>query len=229
MVEGRMADEQLQELERRWRATGALEDEVEWVAALVRARRVSAADLELAATVGSLAARRLLPGRRWPGDRSVQAMATSLASAPRPVQVRALVALSRLVLPVWSRSHPGDLRLAAAIEASEESLSDGVLEHWLSAVDQQLFQRSGRDALQAAVEASRVVEVGTPAAHAALVCIATVAFACGPPPLRTRPALAVAAWEAQCALGERPERPLAGGEEIARALQQALVPWRRGP
>lgn len=225
-----MGDEQLQELERRWRTTGALEDEVEWVAALVRARRVSAADLELAATVGSLAARRLLPAeRRWPGDRSVQAMATSLSSAPRPVQVRALVAMARLVLPVWRRSHPADERLAAAIEACEESLTGGVLEHWLSPIDQQLFRRTGQETLLAAVEASRLAEAGSPAAHAAMACIAAVAFTCGPPPLSTRPALAVAAWEARCALTEHRDarRPLEGGDEIARALRQALVPWLR--
>jgi hypothetical protein len=224
-----MGDEQLRELERRWRTTGALDDEVAWVSALVRAGEVSAGDLELAATLGSLAARRLLPAeRRWPSN--VQAMAASLERAPRPVQVRVLVTLARLVLPVWRQRHPADERLADAVEAAEESLTGAAADHWLSEADRH-FRRSGRELLEAAIEASRLETPPTRASHAAMVCLVAASFACTEPPFGARAALVTAAWEAQCALTEHrdPTRPLAGGKEIARALRRTLVPWLREP
>jgi len=56
-----MSDERLRELERRWRESGELDDEVAWLAERVRAGELSPRALELAAHLGHEAAGRLSP------------------------------------------------------------------------------------------------------------------------------------------------------------------------
>ena len=58
-----MGDEELRALERRWRETGAVEDEARWHLARVRAGALPQARLELAAALGVPGARVAL-GRR---------------------------------------------------------------------------------------------------------------------------------------------------------------------
>jgi hypothetical protein len=218
-----MSDEQLRALERRWRTSGALDDEVEWVAALVRAGRVTTADLELAANVGSLAAQRLLPAaRRWPRD--AQAMAASLGEAARAVHVRAVAAMARRALDEWSRLHPEDDRPARAVEAAER---------WRGAPDDVERARAAIDPARAAAELETPFQGGeTPAGYAARLCSVAAWFAFHGPRVDVARALSSAAWQAQCALTEEhggrfEARFAAAGERVALALREALVPWLR--
>jgi hypothetical protein len=67
-VRGRVADERLRSLERRFRATRSVEDEVEYLRERLRVGELDAQRLDLAATCGHDAARALSSRRPYDGD-----------------------------------------------------------------------------------------------------------------------------------------------------------------
>lgn len=102
-----MGDDRLRELEQRWRATGALDDEARWHAARLRAGRLDPQLLPVAAWAGSAAAGLLLgvtppapprdPGRGW--SWVCDWLAEGLTRAPLAARRRAALAeLERLLL-----------------------------------------------------------------------------------------------------------------------------------
>jgi len=74
-----MSDEALRELERRWRASGAVEDEAAWLAARLRVGAQNASALRLRALLGEPAARLALgdssPAEVTPGPAAADALA----------------------------------------------------------------------------------------------------------------------------------------------------------
>lgn len=110
-------DERLRRLERAFRASGAVEDEAEWLRERVRRGELDPARLDAAAVLGHPAA---LSVAGAPGDvggqgGEVQRALTHLG----PVAIgRAAVAAAELVLPVWERTNPRDPRPRLAVEAA---------------------------------------------------------------------------------------------------------------
>lgn len=98
-----MSDDRLRDLERRWRAGGAPEDDARLLRERVRAGALAAADLELAARLGHPAACAALA--RGPDD--LPALAAALA-ATDDGRARTALALAGLALPAWTWPRPPD-------------------------------------------------------------------------------------------------------------------------
>jgi len=113
-----MADDRLRQLERRFRESGAVEDEAAWLRARVRAGELPEERLRLAARMGQAAAAAALGvpcgelGWRWAAsspeaDLRVRCAAAALWVRARPTELmrEASAVLDRLV--VQPRKHPG--------------------------------------------------------------------------------------------------------------------------
>lgn len=151
-----MTDDALRALERRWRATGAVEDEAAWLSARLRAGGLAEARLRAAARLGHRAAQVALAD-----DTEEPPVAVVLrvhAGPDADLAARALdlaavgVAWADALLPLWDaareESLPGDLEAArVAVDAARRCLvaPDGA---------------SARAALQT-LEAVRVARLGT--------------------------------------------------------------------
>jgi hypothetical protein len=103
---GHVADERVRELERRFRQSGAIEDEVAWLEARVRAGALARRRLELAAYLGHPAARRLVdppPEHRLETERQAESelWGFQFHHWQRPWLARACVAAVRLLLPLF--------------------------------------------------------------------------------------------------------------------------------
>jgi hypothetical protein len=116
-----VADARLRELERRWRETGAVQDEAAWLAERVRAGQLARGRLELAARLGHAGASTAT------GEEPATDLLTTFRSleelGDRTDLVRAQVLLTRRALPVWDRSladvHASDGRPRLALDAVE--------------------------------------------------------------------------------------------------------------
>jgi len=112
-----VSDDRLRELERRFEASGAFDDQVALLRERLRAGQADRARLSLAATCGHPAARALQLGEvgdhyvvRFlidPPSRSESYVnarnVESLASWGKPAAVRVALAAARLLLPVWEK------------------------------------------------------------------------------------------------------------------------------
>lgn len=114
-----MSDERLREAERRWRETGAVEDEARYLLERVRAGDLAPERLELAARCGHRSAARALgrPDGVGPGSLTIE-LARELERHGHPLLVAASAAIAAQVLPVWTRQFPEDHRPARAIAAA---------------------------------------------------------------------------------------------------------------
>lgn len=128
---GGVSDEALRDLERAWRASETLTDEVRYLRARLRAGEIRREGLELALRLGSPAAGELLErAAEVPAfegeDEALSAWLVELASLGQEVAVRALVAVARTNLPTrWSRTgHPDD-RLQRSVEEVEAWVLEG--------------------------------------------------------------------------------------------------------
>ncbi len=123
-----MSDTKLRELERRWRDTGAVQDEAAWLKERVRVGDLSREVVELCALCGHEAALLVLPspsGLTRLGTRMWEAVAGKWLSEPlrkvagHEAAVRAAVAVARLVLPCAEELFPNDPRPSGALRAAE--------------------------------------------------------------------------------------------------------------
>lgn len=135
-----MADEQLRDLERRFRSTGALDDERRWLAERLRAGRLSRERLEVAALVGHEAARAALgahpsPGSPSPGSpEGFDAWLAALEARGLDVTAGSTLALARLLVepapregaaaPFWAVVEAGEAWLAAPTPQAQKALSE---------------------------------------------------------------------------------------------------------
>jgi len=103
-------DERLRRLERAFRASGAAEDEAEWLRERVRRGELDPARLDAAAALGHPAA--LLASGR--GDEPLRALERLGPTALG----RAAVAAAELVLPVWEGAFARDPRPRLAVAAA---------------------------------------------------------------------------------------------------------------
>lgn len=139
-----MSDTKLRELERRWKETGSISDEAACLLERVRVGDLTRERLELAAYCGHSAACAALA---VPPQTSACARAwlSILHQRDPSAALRAGIVLTRLALPTWELTHPGDLRPVLALKAAE-----GVLRGDPDSVEQ---ARSASDAAHdAAVE-----------------------------------------------------------------------------
>lgn len=178
-----MADEELREAERRWRASGAAEEEVRLLAVRLRAGALGRARVELAAALGDPAAQgvwRELGGLEAPAELSEAGKAAwlrlhaHLERAPRldwtgvdlETAMRASLALLEGAVDDWARllEHRAGLRRPAPPEAVVEVVRGGVVGHV-------------RDALQACRErlAGRASDDEALAGHALRLAAASEA------------------------------------------------------
>jgi len=103
-----MSDAEVRALERRWRETGAGDDEARWLAARVRTGELDGAWLEALAFFGHGPA--VLAGGKapdpWDLDDS-NVWGAKLRPLGVPVVIRAALAAARLGVEPWERAHPG--------------------------------------------------------------------------------------------------------------------------
>ncbi|MGE0708615.1 MAG: hypothetical protein AB7N76_12655 [Planctomycetota bacterium] len=114
-----MTDSHLRELERRFRASGSVDDEVAWLRARVQAGDLRESRLKLAAICGH-AASGILAGE-GPGERR-DAWCNRIAEHGREAVERSDLAVGRHLLPCWTVAFPSDDRLEKALRVVEERL-----------------------------------------------------------------------------------------------------------
>jgi len=115
-----MGDSRARALERRWKETGALEDEVAYLRERVRAGLLSQERLELLAYCGQPAARAALDNETWETtDDPFQWTSNLLARWGQIASVRAAVAAARAAIRVWQTEQDATYQLAA-IQAAED-------------------------------------------------------------------------------------------------------------
>lgn len=120
-----MRDERLRALERRWRASGAPEDEQEFLLARVRAGALSMVRVRYAAALGDAAAVRLGLGSLDPApDPDQQAWSSGLDLLSASEARRFACDCAEHVQTVWSDARPSDGRPAAAIRVARR-FADG--------------------------------------------------------------------------------------------------------
>ena len=203
-------DERERELERRFRASRSSEDEAAWLRERLRAGRLQAERLRLAALVGHPAACQAV-GTQPLLDPA--ALAGAIAEHGREPQLRALLALARGGLPEWEQRFPRDDRPRIALEAAAGEAGCPCPRHRTAVVER----------LPAAADAwAAARQLGAQrAAQAALLCQLAAAVA-GRAPAGLEPGLE----ELRAAI-------LAAGDldapaRVRAALRAALVPWALG-
>ena len=112
-----MSDARLRDLERRWRASGALEDEVAFLREALRSGALEREALHLAAYCRSEAAARVLDVPM--GSPELDVWAAGLLPWGKVALVEAALALAELTLPLWAFCFPRDARMQDAIAATQ--------------------------------------------------------------------------------------------------------------
>lgn len=112
-----MSDQRLRTLERRWKKTGAVQDEAAWLRARVQAGELEQTRLKLAARLGHTAAR-LAAHRAKPLPQSVSGWFEGFARGGGDCRVAALV-LAGLVLEALPRHADADRMYTNECEASD--------------------------------------------------------------------------------------------------------------
>ena len=188
-----MSDERLRELERRWKETGATQDEAAWLVALVRAAHLEIGRVRLAAYFGHEAAVaagvelwQVKRGKRHRGltdwirgveraDLDPRERATSISALGFEAHVRTAIALGRAALPTWEVG-------VGSEQGQELDLSENLMRSVLDRSEAVFVQRveSNLQALQSlAFQAWREVNATgwdfEEAVHAAGSCVATAA------------------------------------------------------
>lgn len=143
-----MADLALRDLERRWRLSGAPDDEARWLIARHRLGELDLSRLELAACCDHAAAgQALLALGVTPSPTS---WVTDVRRWGDDVCVRATLAAARRALPVWQDAFPDDARPAAVLDLVERWLDpareDPGLEPVLADDAAAVAQREAEDA-----------------------------------------------------------------------------------
>lgn len=122
-----MSDERLRELERRWRESGAVEDEAAYLRERVRVGDLTEARLGLAAFCGHEGARRVLSDGSGPSAGAIGGQPWCKAllqgwggDAVRRLELGAL----RSLLPLWERKQPHDPLCQELVVAIERHLED---------------------------------------------------------------------------------------------------------
>jgi hypothetical protein len=125
-----MSDRRLRDLERRWRETGAHDDEARWLAERVRAGDLSTARLCLATYCGRAGARLASRDERRDHQRVpedprfwLHGALTFVPDSRRHLAVLGVTAACRTLLPRWEEQNPGDPRLRCVVDAAERWLS----------------------------------------------------------------------------------------------------------
>lgn len=113
----RMSDTDLRELERRFRATGAVEDEATWLRGRLKAGGLSQQSLDLAAYLGHEGARAALGASAPLPHRDLHKLATTLTRDP-PLALRAALAIGARLLEEQHAARG----LSAAVEATRASV-----------------------------------------------------------------------------------------------------------
>lgn len=98
-----MSDQETRELERRFRASGSVADEVAWLTARARAGELSPERLDLLAQLGSQGARRVLGAEAPKPIRDVEAWLESILAQAPELGLRAALAVLRQLVPMWER------------------------------------------------------------------------------------------------------------------------------
>ena len=137
-----MSDERLRELERRWKETGAVEDEAAYLLERVRSGDLTQGSLEMAAYCGHQAAAFAITGERITPPSSLHEFVVGLATWGKWPSVVAAVAAAVEALPSWStyvRSNPqreAD-RPSTAIESANAWIDCPCQAHFQMAVDRE--------------------------------------------------------------------------------------------
>lgn len=121
-----MTDERVRALERRWRETGAAEDEAAWLAERARLGELARDALELAALAGHAAARLVLGARAIDTPRDDEAWVAAIAERSEPAVVRIARAAVGHVLDV----HAAAGREVPAPEHTTEVMA--LVDDWLA-------------------------------------------------------------------------------------------------
>jgi len=124
-----VTDSRLRELERRFRSTGAVVDEAARLAERARVGELPVAALDLAAYLGSVAARLALAGDVALAPESEAEWLIGLHDRDPVLWVRALIAAAGLVLTRFRQARPGELAPLHALEAAEAWCIRPCLEH----------------------------------------------------------------------------------------------------
>ena len=120
----RVSDEKLRELERRWRETGAVEDEAAFLLERVRAGELTQERLELAAYCGHAGARRAVAAPKDPPQALGQLLEDVEASWGQRVAVGVAVAATQAALASCLASgHPEAALPTSLVQVAEEAFS----------------------------------------------------------------------------------------------------------
>jgi hypothetical protein len=203
-------DERERELERRFRASGASDDEAAWLRERLRAGRIPTERLRLAAVVGHPAACRAL-GCEPLVDPA--ALGAAVAGHGREALLRALLALARAALPAWEQRFPRDDRPRIALEAAQGEAGCPCPRH-RAAVAGRLGAAADAWAAARQVPAQR-------AAQAALLCQRAAAVAARSPAGAEQDADDLRAAILAAGDLEPPAR-------VRALLRAALAPWALG-
>lgn len=202
-----MSDEKLRDLERRWKNTGRIEDEVAFLRERVRLGELDPARLELAAFLGHPASR-LASGRSGKPDFETEDLHHGIAHMPRfghEACVRALVAIGRAAMTHW---HRAETIPSEALRAAEDFVLCPCSEH----------------AAKAAAASERyLVHFQTIGFFGAGEAAADAATAAGSRGDDDTPELQHAVWAATCPLG--PQADLLTEEDLREAVRRELIPW----
>lgn len=224
-----MTDAKLRELERRWRETGAVEDETAYLQERVRAGTLDDHRLALAATMGCAGARRVLGLPDHEALEDPQEIAKRLSRWGKEALVRTAFAFARQVLPLWNAAHCDDLRPRQALEC---------VEAWVEAPTEENERQAGEAALaaHAAADLETPYKGGETAAGFAARACAHAANSVHLLPvgdaLDDEGVVGRVAWEAQCALESSVPRMTfsdeafeEAGRSLLRGLKSVLVAW----
>lgn len=225
-----MSDARLRELERRWHESGALEDEVAFLNARVRAGDLLPMRVLQAAACGHEAALRASDAELPPPLSN--AWTAWLRAEPGELHARVALAFAREVQPEFTRLLPSDHRLARALVAAGRLL-DGPTD--ATAKEEVLAAVPGLvDAIEDRARRSDFLRVARCAASAALAATECAALFAGLGVVHWREstfeaasaALANATEVARTRDGRVPPEHL---DRLCMALRTSVAPWLLTP
>jgi hypothetical protein len=222
-----MSDEQVRELERRWRASGSIEDEAKYFAERMRVGDLPRRRLELAAYCGHAAALLVLGGE--PPSLELVPWIEGIDRWGKEAYVRGLVAMAEASFHLWKEpeaprprrrrsvqpaSPNGQVLLQRALDAARAWLQCPCAHH----------EKIAAEAEEASREVSYTPALGatTPEAVAAATAAIAAAGTAGIPENEANP---VSIWS--CIVAEH-LKPILGEDHVRGAICNALIPWTVG-
>jgi hypothetical protein len=115
-------DEQLRQLERRFKQTGTVDDEAAWLAARRAAGHLTADDLEVLAHVGSPAAARVLGVEAGSPEPDLRGWLEAFETRGRDVVQRVAVSIARTTVARWRALVPDNDHPVRAVELARAVL-----------------------------------------------------------------------------------------------------------